>query len=55
MPVVTLKNEASPFSVPQELLEGKRRLTEKEIQILKAQDNSNSDETWQNIFVPLMS
>lgn len=52
MPVVTLKNEASPFSVPQELLEGKRRLTEKEIQILKAQDNSNSDETWQNIFVP---
>ncbi len=38
-------------TIPQELLKGKRHLTENEIEILKKNRNSNVDSSWLNIYV----
>ncbi len=38
-------------TIPQELLKGKRHLTEIEIEILKKNRNSNEDSSWSNIYV----
>lgn len=47
--VESVKNQNA--SMPSELLKNKRHLTEKEIQILKENQNHNDDETWNNIYV----
>lgn len=53
LPVLKVYNNTSiETSVPEELLLGKRHLTDKEISVLKAQNNFNSDESWQNVYVP---
>ncbi|MCQ2591219.1 MAG: DUF4954 family protein [Treponema sp.] len=39
------------FSVPQELLKGKRHLTPEEIDILKRNLNHNEDDSWDNFYV----
>ncbi len=38
-------------TIPQELLKGKRHLTEIEIEILKKNRNTNEDSSWSNIYV----
>ena len=45
----SVKNIENEFS--KELLKGKRRLTDLEIEILKKNGNRNQDNTWSNIYV----
>ena len=45
----SIKNVENEFS--KELLKGKRRLTDLEIEILKKNGNRNQDNTWSNIYV----
>ena len=52
MAVVTFATKTKhAVSVPQELTERHRPLTDAEIQILKANQNRNTDDTWQNVWV----
>ena len=53
MPKLTIV-ERKKFSkkVPSSYLNGKRNLTEKEIEILKNNHNSSEFESWENVFVP---
>ncbi len=52
MPSLLLKVKTDKIILPpQELLNGKRNLTEEEIRILRGNLNRNEDETWQNVFV----
>ena len=50
--IVFKKNFSQTISTPVEFTQKKRQLTQEEIGILKANRNRNSDETWQNIWVP---
>ena len=50
--IVFKKNFSQTNSTPVEFTQKKRQLTQEEIGILKANRNRNSDETWQNIWVP---
>lgn len=51
MPEVIELNQSCVIDVPKQLIKGKRNLTEKEINILKANSNINNDSSWKNIFV----
>lgn len=53
MPTVTYigKNDFSGFKVPEQLIQGKRLLTESEIQVLKANRNTSACPEWKNIYV----
>lgn len=52
MPTLTIfENKISDISIPKEFFEGRRHLTESEIQILKSNFNKNIDDTWQNVLV----
>ena len=50
MATVIIGKESSSNVVPKDLLKGKRHLTSSEIEILK-KNNTNSDESWQNVYV----
>lgn len=39
------------LEIPEELLKGKRHLTDAEIEILEKNQNSNSDGSWENVYV----
>lgn len=49
--VTYLENQKISLNIPSELLKGKRKLTEQEIQILIKNQNRNSDSTWGNFYV----
>ena len=52
MPTLTIfENKIPDISIPKEFFEGRRHLTESEIQILKSNFNKNIDDTWQNVLV----
>ena len=46
-----LSDKNMKYTVPQELLQGKRHLTPEEIKILEDNLNHNSDATWENFYV----
>lgn len=46
-----ITDEKIKFTVPKELLKGKRHLTPAEIKILKQNQNYNEDKTWNNFYV----
>ncbi|WP_147612862.1 DUF4954 family protein [Treponema pectinovorum] len=52
MPTLKFKTEDEISLPPKNILESKRLLTQDEIQILKANGNTNSDSAWKNIYVP---
>ncbi len=50
--MVKIENiENNNIEIPKELIVGKRRLSESEIEILRKNQNFNEDETWSNIYV----
>lgn len=48
---VELNNKNINCKVPEAFLQGKRHLTQEEIQILEKKQNKNDDPTWQNFYV----
>jgi len=51
LPVLTLKSKSLKINVPENLIKNKRHLTQEEIQILKSLNNTNEDDSWQNVYV----
>ncbi len=58
MPQLKLKEKNDETFIPEyvkKIIETKRHLNEREIEILKQNHNTNCDETWQNVFVPVQA
>lgn len=58
MPQLKLKEKNDETFIPEylkKIIENKRHLNEREIEILKQNHNTNCDETWQNVFVPVQA
>ncbi len=56
MPQLKLNEKSAETFIPdyvKKIIETKRHLNEHEIEVLKQNHNTNCDESWQNVFVPL--